>query len=634
MELSDELLEINILLWAYDIQKANEIAIKILNSDKIIKNKNNFFSLFEKDLGYKINLFLRSPKVFTLSNPTGITNILIIYLSENAIQKQNIKNKPNPELSEAKKYLDTRKKIPFKILTSEKLSSNELEIHCKNIPLSDLTCENGKNLLIKEIELYEITLKKVFEKFDKQKNGLINYEDLIKASKQLGYTLTEDDTKMIISTLEQKNKGNINFESFKKWWILGRSDFVNFRRVCKARIFMDDFFKNTKYKLNDYFVNIKNEGKQIINDELNQTFDINIHSENHFDNGIGLFVQFCNGAEALDIIETKFEEFRNSELGFGLKLKFENAQSAKNNLEIVEKFINEIICSFLGDISSLIIGPIFKFKVSENFVIIYFADKRPKPDTLLSEFKSIFSGTLHIFTQLNFDDMISLSIEEFIEKFFIFKIHFNSNLFNIKDSIKKMICQIKLLQKNVFDKNEKDNQLDLIKNNNNLSFNFTEIFKYLMEFFELYLILKNVKLDISYDAKCLKKEFFQIISNIREKIEKEKGEEIKYDQLQGQEDFLLDSPANLENLDEKILGYFNLLDFFLCEIKEYYKEIKKDKEILKDILEEENIGFLDKIDLNEIILEIHSKNIITPIYGKFTFKIPGLKKVINSILID
>lgn len=684
-------LEINIVLWAYELSKAADIAQKFLNSPNTIKSNQNCFSLIDDK--YEINIYLRSPKALTTSAPKGITSILIIYLSEDCLRPAKIKDLfSNQELSEAKEYFDARKKIPFKILTyesnlsllqsSEDLLSNYFT-EFKKINLTNLTNNSEKSLLLSDAELFESTLLKVFKKFDVDNDDLISYADLINAAKELGQDLASDDAKMIVNSLDIHNPGKIGFESFKKWWVLGRSDFLGFRRACKARLFLDDLLRKAQNGLNSYFANLRNEGKEIIEEELSQVFDVSLHAEKPFEDGIGLFCQFCNGAEALEIIETKFDELEKSEFGFALKFKFESAQAAKNEIGKVEKFISEILCALIGDKVTLVflLGLVLRFKVTENYVVVFYADKKPKADSMLTDFKALFSGTMHLFTELSFEDLLTIPIEKIIEKLFNAKISVNAKIFDLKQMLKKLLKQIDLVEKseleikekskniksekahninkmlddnliNEITKDEKENKFNIInietekdnninfnnsnnkKNENNFLVDFKKKYKKILNLVKVYLMLKNIKLELSYDSNCVKEQFFQFLVELNNKIDKEKGDdsfEIKYQSMQEQDD-LFESPANLPNLEEKFLGYYNLFDFFLIEIREFYKELVKDKDMFLNLFDQENISFLNKIDLNEVIFECHSRSIITPLYGKLTLKIPKFKNIIENIL--
>lgn len=625
-----KIFEINIVLWALDIDKANDLALSFLNSQDVMKNKNNFYSLKDKVNEYTINIYLRSPKSIALSAPTGITTILVIYLSQTKFEKLNMMYRViNFEYAEAKKYYDTRKKIPFKFFITEERLSESIDKESKNLLVSEFLNQQGQSEIINQAITFEKTLKTVFDKFDLIGNGLITSIELMKVSQELGHSITEDDAKMIIDTLDKNYRGSLDFEAFKRWWVLGRSDFVNFRRLCKSEIFMDDFIQKSSIKFNDYLLNIKNEGQEISQEELNQTFDIHLHpGKKPIENGIGFFAQLCNGTEALDIIETKFDEFEKSQIGIALKLKFDSNESAKKELPSVESFINSLICTLLGEKGSLLffIGPIFKFKITENFIVIYYADKRAKPDTLLSEFKSVFSSTLHLFTELNIEDLLKCSFEEIIQKLFKIKVHFIAKMFHLKDTIKKILKQIEIIE---FDKLVEETPPE----KNNLSF----IDKYFGKFFtliRLYFLLEDLKFEFTYDSENLKEQFFSFIEVVKKQVDKEKEEmeNFKYSEIleEEKEEFLI--PEKQKSRAQKILEIYNIIDFGLCEAKEFFKEIKNDKEFLLTLFEEEKISFLRKIDLEEIILEFHSKSIITPIYAKIKCKIPKLNETIENII--
>lgn len=704
--------EINIVLWAYEISKATEIALQFLNSPNTTKPKPNLFGLSEQS--HKINIYLRSPKTITTSAPQGITSILILYLSDAALKHEKKIDSENEELLEAKNYFETRKKIPFKFLTfesSKNISSttpsdefiNLYFPESKKAPLASLLQSSQKSLLLSDADFFNSLLLKVFSKFDLDNDNKISFEDLIKAAAELGQILASDDAKMIVNTLEDRiNPGKISFEAFKRWWVHGRSDFLGFRRACKARLFLDDLLlKSRNNGLNNYFFeNLKNEGKEICEEELSQLLDLTVHANKPFEDGIGLFVQFCNGAEALEIIETKFDELENSEFGLALKFKFESAQAAKSEAEKVEKFVNDVLSVLLGDKASLIflLGLVLRFKTCENFVVVFFADKRPKADSMLTGFKALFSGTMHLFTELAFEDLLILPLEQVLEKLLNAKVRINAKMFDLKRMLGNLLKQIEIVKKSEFEENEKENVKEKIdvksvnasesiierknvnlknainENHNNIinvyvisankttennnydnkeikiknkenqnsksSFetndyfqNFKKNYKTALNILKVYLMLRNIKLELSYDPKAVKDQFFQYISEISGKIEKEKGEdsfEIKYEHLQAQDAFF-ESPANLENFEEKFLGYYNLIEFFLTEIREFYKELIKDKELIRSFFDEESIRFLNKIDLNEIVLECHSRSIITPLFVKFILKVPKFKKVFEAV---
>ena len=578
---------INIVLWAYEISKANEIAQKFSQSS----GKNNVYSFTHN--GIIVNIFLRSPRLINLSSPSGITNILFIYLSGN--ESEEI-------IDEAKNYLDVRKKIPLKLIISENDVQDKLSLKYKFLNIEDLLSNSGKDEILKEARIFEETLLNCFKKFDIKGNGLISCDELIKVSLELGHDLQYDDAKMIVDTLDKKNPGKISFDAFKQWWVLRKSDFINFRRICKAEIYVNDFIKTSTNKFKDYLANLKNEGKEITQEELNQSFNINIHSKEAFENGLGIFFQFCNAREALDIIETKFEEIRHSGIAFSLKFKFDSNEIAIRELENVKKFCYALVLNLTEESASSLLfflGPIFKYKVSENYVIGYINDYGPKLDTILGEFKGIFSGTLHLFSEVNFDDFLNLQFNEFLEKFLRLKIHLNSNIFQLRETLSKII------------------------NNIQEGLELSEIEKYVLFMIRAYSILRKVNLDLSFKAADAKNIILNYCDNLKTNEEKEGKNDEDYNLIIKNDEY---------NLKSQIVGIFNTFDFILYELRASFEEMKRDKEILRNSFIEEHLSFLNSVDMSKLEIDFHCKSVLTPIYAKLTINLPKLNEIRDLLL--
>lgn len=615
--------EINIIIWAYDIKKAFDIAIRFSEHSILYKNyKTSYFTFRKNEM--KINIYLRSPNSISILSPKMSTDILIIFLSKPYTSQSQEK-----EFLEAKKYFDKRKKIPFKIITLDNQNLQEEKTYTnlntafnneiKVIPLQKILSKTEKFEILQEAKDLEISLQTVFKKFqpnfqNENKNfpsekKFIKKFDLIKAAKELGENLIEDEANFIIENLDKEKKGKISYEEFKQWWILGRSDFINLRRICTTKI-SEIFLGEKKIKLNNYLNHILSEGKEISNTKTQQIFNVNfLCNKKSAKKSTGFYLEFCNGPEALDIIESKFEDFEKSEFAFLLKFKFSSFFEAEENLPKIEKFVNNKIFGVLNDIGSMLVfmEPIFKFKVVENFVCVYYTSKLAHADNLLSEFKGLIEGSFSAFSDLEIEDVLTLkSFEEICEVFLKLKIHFHLKMFDFKDAIRKIIRNIEEKESSYIDDDD---------DNENEEFFHKKIREFL-SLLRLLFLVNKVDLDFFFDSEALKDEIFTYINKKREKNDKENDIIITDDDIEIKFDFF---------------NSVSLIEFLLSELKAFYNELINSKENLSNFMENDDFNFLQKIDLNEIVFELQSKSFITPLYMKLNLQIPTLKEILKNL---
>jgi len=67
------------------------------------------------------------------------------------------------------------------------------------------------------------TLRKVFDSFDKDKNGYIDINEIKALSKELGHEISETDVQKIFSEVDTNKDGKISFGEFSIWWYSGKA---------------------------------------------------------------------------------------------------------------------------------------------------------------------------------------------------------------------------------------------------------------------------------------------------------------------------------------------------------------------------------------------------------------------------
>jgi len=66
-------------------------------------------------------------------------------------------------------------------------------------------------------------LRKVFDSFDKDKNGSIDIGEIKALAKELGHEITDSDVQKIFSEIDTNKDGKISFEEFAIWWHSGKA---------------------------------------------------------------------------------------------------------------------------------------------------------------------------------------------------------------------------------------------------------------------------------------------------------------------------------------------------------------------------------------------------------------------------
>lgn len=418
-------IEINAIVWSTDIESARKYAQVLTGSTQ---NEAGFYTTSTPE--YTFNTYVRCPSVPNTATPTSITDIVFIQIEDEL------------ELLDAKNYLDSRRGIPMKVCLTTKFGQFE-ELECKNVNPAELA--NEKNTILKEALSFEKTLVNVFKKFDLNGNGLISTDELMSCSKELGHELTHDDAKMITDTLDKDNKGNIDFNGFKKWWVTGKSDFTNFRRIVKAELAVNKLIKMTSTNFNDYLSNLNENSNNVASSEVQQSMNINFHAKDDFENGIGLFIDISSGPEAKEIIQSMPEKLRNSPAFFTISIEMENNEIAAQTAEIVNEMLMPMIETIPQLSVSTQMGMRLNLRSNQNKLVFDVSVESLLAEIITNslniyntkDLKMGGEGTLHLFTNVDINDIFSsdLNAWKLIEKALNMKMHFTTKAYNLRGAI-------------------------------------------------------------------------------------------------------------------------------------------------------------------------------------------------------
>ena len=574
---------INTIVWAETSELSHEVALKFTNATP--NQSNVYSSSFE---GLTLNTYTRSPNTLPSSSPSGIANIVIVHLTSNELSV----------VLEAQKYLDSRKGIPIRVLTSEHPLLEEAQtLGCQYVNFNELTGEGRKNIL-KEAKKFEETLLNCFCKFDINGNGLISVDELMKVSSELGHDLQADDAKMIADSLDESksHSGNISFQGFKKWWVMGKSDFHSFRRLCKAEMSVNKLVKLTSTHFNNYLHNLSQESKTVSQEELSQNLNFNIHSKQSFENGVGVFFEVCSGNDARDVINSKPENVKNSPFSVSLRVAFASNDDALG----VASMLNDLVKPMLSSIPQLeqymSLGLELSFRNNQKFLIVDVTISGLLLDMVqnnmsefnFSEMNVNASGTFHVFSALKLDDLLKDSVLDIIQKALHMKFHLNTKTFNLRNALSAVIASLTDSVEQGFIPPQMQGYMIFIK---------------------LASVLRNFNFDLAFDALELKNTFidFMVSKDTRD------------------EETTVDTKNRLFGNECKVAKKFD-------ELREQYSEMKNQVSQMKAMIPEELIPFARSVDLSKLEFEIMVNNQYLHSVFKSTLNFPSLNGIRDDIL--
>lgn len=365
----------------------------------------------EKTLGKDLYGYIRYPGYTPTASPTGITDILIVQATENSSHWASIKT-----------YVEARKGIPFKFLTSnDDLTEAAKQMECEYLKLSDITGGNAKQKLINSAINLEETLRNVFNKIDADKNGTIDSNEILNASKELGHALNDEDAKEIAKSLSKN--GKISYDSFKQWWILRNADFNSFRKVVEIELVVNNFIKKSQETFNSYLEKLQKHGEDVKSQQTGLSSVINITPEADFDSGTAFRGHVSLGSD-FDSIAASFPNYlKETPASFGLELHLKKAEDGANLIEVLEGLkemalqIDPRVQKFFD--AGLLVN--FRHVVNSVFIdVSYGGMAGDKINGILSMFNPSslnFSGNsdFHLCTKFSPVDLLDKSYQELID---------------------------------------------------------------------------------------------------------------------------------------------------------------------------------------------------------------------------
>jgi hypothetical protein len=280
--------------------------------------------------GRTVKAYVRCPGLLAEASPKGNTDVLIVKAPADSDEAY---------ITNVKSYINTRTGIPFKyIVSSQDLSQLASSVEASYINESQLASEFGS--FISKVTDLESSLKTTFDSFDLNKNGFITSDELVEASAKLGHKLEKEEAKLIVSSLS--NNGNIDFQMFKSWWVMGRGDCTMFRRIIEAQNVYGGLIKQGSEAFNEFLTKNISDGKD------NYEGRVNVGPKDDFDSGIGFSVDLAAGKHFDEIFNAYPDYIKSSPFSFCLEIKLKNESTGiliketfeglKDSLSMIPKF--------------------------------------------------------------------------------------------------------------------------------------------------------------------------------------------------------------------------------------------------------------------------------------------------------
>lgn len=577
----ESLLEINTIVWSTDIENSRKYA-QIFTAGQ--PDDKGVFTNSTSE--YILKTYVRCPTYPNTQAPSSITDIVFVCVEEDS------------EMEQAKSYLDSRRGIPMKVCLTTKFGQFD-DLECKNVNPSEL--ENERNTIIKEAVAFEKTLVNVFKKFDLNGNGLISTDELISCSKELGHDLNQDDAQMITDTLDKDHKGNIDFNGFKKWWVTGKTDFANFRRIVKAEMAVNKLIKLSSQNFNNYLTNLNENSNNVAQNEVQQSISLNMHPVKSFDNGIGIYMDMCSGPDAKEIFDSKNEQVRNSPVFVSLTIEMENNEIASQTAEMINQMVAPMLESVPQIQPVLQMGLRYTIRADQNKLVAEVYVEAMLAEIMINQcnqfnqvnVKAGGEGSLHLFTNANFNDiLVEKDAWKCLEKAINLKMNFSAKAYNLRGAV-DTVC----------------NALEDQINQGAVS----SKFKAAVMATRFSGVLRSFNLDFKFDPSL-------ILDMIVLKLEKEHVSEEGYSNL------------NFQEFKEKIKGVDNKVEERFLEFVDKMDEAISQIQEMKESIPPEIMEIVKAINMEKIEMQMGFNTEASRLFSKITLNLPELNTVRNNIL--
>lgn len=418
--------DINFIVWTDNLDDGAKIAKSITGSNNALCDYNTISNFINNT---NVNVFLRGPLILKSRYPkNNVADCIIVNTKEQ-----------NDTVS---MYLEDRKNVPLKIVVSE----NDLNAFADEKGARYITNLNNNyaNKLINEVIEIDSVIKKAFDLIDTDKNSHISKDELIALSKNLNHDLSKENANEIVSLLSN-GLTTINYNQFKQWWYMGKTNFVFFRHLIKTEIAVKDLIKKNSQQISTYLENLSNEIEKLTLEEENScNTNIIIKPKNDFENGIGISLSSSLGAEGKTLINTYPNYAKINPLTLRLELQIDSPENAcevidslKNLLDGLKEMITELK-------QAMEIGLNILFKHSGNSIYIdvtlsgYLADilknQYPQIEEALTNFSEYYKafGEVKFISGLKLDNIFEITLDELLNDISNFKLEANAYHTNIK----------------------------------------------------------------------------------------------------------------------------------------------------------------------------------------------------------
>ncbi len=305
---------INIVFYAESESEVRTLAGKILESKQ---SEDVFSHCFD---GVPVHGYIRFPGCVASASPSGITDVLIV----------QVNSAESEHWTAVKNYVDTRRGIPYKFLTSSVDLSAQAKTHELDfISIADLTADAKEKVLRPALNL-EQALRQTFDKIDSDHDGYLEVNEILSASVALGHPLNDEEAKEIVKSLS--SDGKVCFDKFKQWWVMGRSDFNSFRKIVQVEMVVHSLIKQSSDVFNSYLDKMQKDGASA-NSANSYQGRVNIVTSDDFDAGVGLSLHITAGTDFQAINNTLPSHLREHPVSFGLELKIKSEEHGKPVIE-------------------------------------------------------------------------------------------------------------------------------------------------------------------------------------------------------------------------------------------------------------------------------------------------------------
>jgi hypothetical protein len=213
------------------------------------------------------------------------------------------------EFSKVEEYVRARGRVP-QILLYSQTDLTELEKtfrhhNAKWINNKEVLGERLREIIVTHyFELLKL-IRETFDKFDINKNGVIEKEDIKKAANELGENITSVEFEKCFEIMDMNNDGVICFSEFVNWWKLGRQNTSLMKKMVQLQMMTSKILKNDK------LIELRKELEALKTENSLSKFFLKMFSEGEIhDPGFELFFQFVKGEERYEHIRTHLLHFQ------------------------------------------------------------------------------------------------------------------------------------------------------------------------------------------------------------------------------------------------------------------------------------------------------------------------------------